>query len=316
MNISNNIIKILMDGNTIDDYIESLNNIGIDCTKRELDLFMRSTNLKSNSKFNKLLCNDYIEDMVKLINTKTKNINTEEKILKVDYYISLWKENKIIYELDIEFINALLETKIDKIPVHIFSYIPYKQSVIKIGQDVILLDIDKKFNFITINVITLIDMRNKSNIGFGLHSISFDSRKEYIIPTSITNKNTLDKLIYSFIMYISNPTPGDIEKDKNTIYNNHNSTNKKINQINKWNIGYRYGNAIRKLKKENKDTAKISINKYKKHSSPRPHIRKAHWHTYKVGKGRKNILVKWISPVLVNTNESNDLIPTIQKVKL
>ena len=117
-------------------------------------------------------------------------------------------------------------------------------------------------------------------------------------------------------MYISNPTPGDISKDNKSYKYTSKYDNKSMN-INKWNIGFRYGNTIRALKKENKNNSrKVSINMYKKHASPRPHIRKGHWHTYKVGEGRKKVIVKWIAPILVNSKDTKDIIPTIQKVVL
>lgn len=45
----------------------------------------------------------------------------------------------------------------------------------------------------------------------------------------------------------------------------------------------------------------------------RPHIRKAHWERYHVGKGRTEIITKWKEPVFVN-GDYNDIIATIHTV--
>ena len=37
--------------------------------------------------------------------------------------------------------------------------------------------------------------------------------------------------------------------------------------------------------------------------SPRAHMRRAHWQRYRVGPGRKEIVLKWIEPVFVGSGE-------------
>lgn len=39
------------------------------------------------------------------------------------------------------------------------------------------------------------------------------------------------------------------------------------------------------------------------HASKRPHIRRAHWHTYRVGQGRQDFELKWLSPIAVAMRE-------------
>lgn len=48
-------------------------------------------------------------------------------------------------------------------------------------------------------------------------------------------------------------------------------------------------------------------------TSPTPHLRRAHWHTYKVGPGRQQSVVKWLHPVLVGAKESADVF--VKRVK-
>ena len=48
-----------------------------------------------------------------------------------------------------------------------------------------------------------------------------------------------------------------------------------------------------------------------------PHIRRAHWHTYWVGKkGEQRPEVKWLSPILVNAKSHEDLVETVHKVRV
>lgn len=51
------------------------------------------------------------------------------------------------------------------------------------------------------------------------------------------------------------------------------------------------------------------------HSSPVMHVRRAHYHTFLCGKGRKWKRLKWLPPVIVNRNQEPVDIVTITKVK-
>jgi hypothetical protein len=90
-----------------------------------------------------------------------------------------------------------------------------------------------------------------------------------------------------------------------------------------WDVGVRYGKAIRVAKKEYKK----HIEKYnalekqssqssdiKKRKLMRPHIRRAHWHRYRTGIGRKEIKTLWLAPVYVCGN-GKEIPVTIREVK-
>jgi hypothetical protein len=80
-----------------------------------------------------------------------------------------------------------------------------------------------------------------------------------------------------------------------------------------WEMGFRLGAAIRQYS----DVARIS-NYNGIHHSPRPHIRRAHWHSYWKGKrddeNARKIVVKWIPPIPVNVAEG-DITTTIHAVE-
>lgn len=78
-----------------------------------------------------------------------------------------------------------------------------------------------------------------------------------------------------------------------------------------WLTGYRIGASLRLVAKpEHQQTAASDGT----HASPRPHIRRAHWHTYWTGpKNRPQTpVLKWLPPIPVGTG---DLVPTIRRVK-
>jgi len=76
-----------------------------------------------------------------------------------------------------------------------------------------------------------------------------------------------------------------------------------------WLVGYRIGAALRQVyqNREDKESAGGA------HASPRPHIRRAHWHSYWTGPkdGQLKIVLKWLPPTLVGGEQ---VIPTIHPV--
>jgi len=70
-----------------------------------------------------------------------------------------------------------------------------------------------------------------------------------------------------------------------------------------WDVGARIGAALRKTARpgtEEKGTGTRSTTR------PRPHIRRAHWHTYRVGPGRKETRIRWLAPVPVNVRKDEE----------
>ena len=69
-----------------------------------------------------------------------------------------------------------------------------------------------------------------------------------------------------------------------------------------WDVGIQYGKAIRVAKKEYKKRIREEEDKAveRKERKPiRPHVRRAHWQRYHIGKGRKETKMLWIAPVYV-----------------
>lgn len=77
-----------------------------------------------------------------------------------------------------------------------------------------------------------------------------------------------------------------------------------------WDVAVRLGAAIREAHRRGEEAANVGF-----HASPRPHIRRAHWHTYLTGpraeEQRREL--RWLPPIPVNV-DLGDLVPTIHQV--
>lgn len=51
------------------------------------------------------------------------------------------------------------------------------------------------------------------------------------------------------------------------------------------------------------------------HARPRAHIRRAHWHTYRVGAGRVGTRLKWLPPIPVNVDDPGSLPAVVKPVR-
>lgn len=77
-----------------------------------------------------------------------------------------------------------------------------------------------------------------------------------------------------------------------------------------WDVGTRIGSALRKatereMTKESSDNEKDLNNFAVKnpHTSPRPHMRRAHWHSFWTGKrdsSDRKLILRWLPPITVN----------------
>lgn len=81
-----------------------------------------------------------------------------------------------------------------------------------------------------------------------------------------------------------------------------------------WEVAFRLGAALRTA--QDKEVEK-TVNEGENHARPRPHIRRAHWHTFWTGPrdGERKARVKWLPPIPVNVTEETPTIPVIRFVE-
>ena len=80
-----------------------------------------------------------------------------------------------------------------------------------------------------------------------------------------------------------------------------------------WGVGARVGAALRAAHLS-EQTDQPTRTTETGRQSPRPHIRRAHWHTYLVGEGRAESILKWLPPIPINVDDG-DIVPTIREVR-
>ena len=76
-----------------------------------------------------------------------------------------------------------------------------------------------------------------------------------------------------------------------------------------WHVGLGLGAALRRT--ESSDEPGVE---HGERARPRAHIRRAHWHTFRVGEGRRGYKVKWMAPTPVNVRDPEALPATVRPV--
>lgn len=80
-----------------------------------------------------------------------------------------------------------------------------------------------------------------------------------------------------------------------------------------WDVGVRIGAALRRAYHESETSSAGTQN------SPRPHIRRAHWHGYWQGPkntpSERKLSLKWLPPIAVNVTDDDSLVPTVRPLK-
>lgn len=90
----------------------------------------------------------------------------------------------------------------------------------------------------------------------------------------------------------------------------------RVAEIQKWNVGYRIGTTIRSNNAYATSATRQRI-QHGSHSSPRPHIRRGHWHNYWIGPRlqpeNRCLVLRWIPPTMVGLTPDGtpENIPTV-----
>ena len=76
-----------------------------------------------------------------------------------------------------------------------------------------------------------------------------------------------------------------------------------------WNVGIRIGAAIRKYNNEQREETKEKTDETGiMRASPRPHVRRAHWHHFWAGpmKGERKLVLRWLPPIPVGYYDESE----------
>jgi hypothetical protein len=140
-----------------------------------------------------------------------------------------------------------------------------------------------------------------------------DGKEHFLVDQEIKldeydPRNDIVVAIYQIMAFISIDA-SDVSENPHTkqSYKPSNIIKNKFSEVRMWDVGIRYGKAIhvakqeyerrvRELKdKENSDEQR----EVKERKPTRPHIRRAHWHRYRIGQGRKQMKTVWVAPIYV-----------------
>lgn len=130
----------------------------------------------------------------------------------------------------------------------------------------------------------------------------YDSeRLQKHLQTSNQTLHTATMFCLQAMTYLCSKQPDIIENpEQQRIYKKPTKVRNKYSEIRKWDVGIRIGTAFRQQRKQNQ-----SVSNGHTGSKKRPHVRRAHWHRYRTGKGRMNLELRWIEPVFIGNPKDN-----------
>lgn len=266
-------------------------------------------------------------------------------------FTGIWKCNKMVYEPDYEFSQALLETNKLRVYPDMIRHIPFNTFYLDFSQNA-LFEYDgffvqvKVYDTGAIRISSFPTEKNYSHIPAinerykeritayadsflikpemlntenNISYFDYDLNKDFIETSDsfktqwfIGGVSNFRLFLLQFLMYLSSKEP-DISESPDTVntYKPSAVIKNKYSEIRKWEVGVRYGEKIRLFKRNKMQGTDNAENNSQ--NSKRPHIRKAHWERYHVGKGRNEIISKWKEPVFVN-GDVDDIITNIHVV--
>ena len=214
------------------------------------------------------------------------------------------------------------------VPMHIFEWLPFMCAYIEMSNDPdivgffvhiehdILTD-SLELQFVMENTKgeiapTVIDLKAKGTVE---QVVEETMRNAPVLgqkraKTVVTEISGLMRRVLPLVMYLcsvsdetkalQSPTTMPTLQRKNRVM--------ATNQPRIWNIGERVGAMIRtSAEREATDPTGTGASK-------RPHIRRAHWHTYRVGSGRTETITKWIYQMTINADDGSDMPETTRKI--
>ncbi len=267
-------------------------------------------------------------------------IKSFQNIFCVPLILSKWSKNKQVYKPDEEFINALSKTDNMVFDRSIFRQLPVDTFYIDFG-DIEIFGPDAIGCFVTtINTlgqsdssyVGIIYLNNGGSTSYSSIYVNYEedgkfqftkNENQIFMINHGTNKscnvdvNGIDAFVMQLLLYLTSEEP-DIEEDRITksSYKPSSKVKNKFSEIQRWEVGIRYGKAMRlykqEIKKREKKEKDPDIPADKKERKPvRPHWRNAHWHHFWTGKrdtDQRKLICKWLPPTLVGEGETDIVI--------
>lgn len=270
--------------------------------------------------------NDYIFEAVEDINALT--------------LLRLWEKNKQVIKLDKDFTDELIKTNNLMVVKDAFKFLPYNTFYVDISDNKELCEaIMGEGFFITVrlaednrwylhlckvtdtyffsDVLSLengIDSLEIPDNAISIHLYEHKEVDNRIVSITAQNKEVrfdlYQILIIQLLTYLSSTEPDitENEETRRTYRKPVGEPKNKYSEIQKWDVGVRFGTAIRKWKTAASFSSEITSTG----RSVRPHTRRAHWQHFWYGKKDEERVrrPKWVAECLVNVKPEDEL-PTV-----
>ena len=226
-----------------------------------------------------------------------------------------WSRCKQVYTFSRDFYEMLLDMDDFEIGWSLFDYLPYEAFYLELldhkeidgvlvkytkgpKRSILYTICGKEGGMVSINS-GIVDPRENLSYKSFFETEVYCSNADITAPYVVLVKQVLAFTLQA-CMYLcaknadieENPLQKKIHTPSKTIRN-------RFSEIRKWDVGVRVVKEHKAAQSTATDTVSAPDMLRKR---PRQHWRKAHWHTYWVGKGREQRELKFIAPVLVNDN--------------
>lgn len=251
-----------------------------------------------------------------------------------------WRLSKEVYIVDESIKDLLFEQKDDiKIPVDILLHLPYQCFYVELPNtyfdgekihgffvsldyNIKLKERDLKLTFLSdkedvfsypidLDAGTIEDSIKKLNKQLIEYAKGNKKFEEYAKADPAADNTTIVfiKQIMQVVLYIlAQNAEIAPDEEQSTITKRGNAIKDKYSEIRKWDVGFRTGATIRAYEEKGKsENAKEKSDGT--HASPRPHMRRGHWHHFWTGakndETNRKLVLKWVAPTAVATNQED-----------
>lgn len=283
---------------------------------------------------NELIINDYKmtempNSFIKKGMNKTQRYTEWREMLSMVRVAHKWCQNKIVYQIDPVFEKELIKTTgTIKVPYSILKNLPFDCFYIEFGSGTLF----SQYVGFFVNVYILrngslclaINRMTSDEVcyhnfliagdcfkGFGVKNEIIDNETYLVFaPDDIclnevsedtmkhnVNLEAEDIFILQFILYLcSDKSDILLSEESRKTYKEPKVIKNKYSEIRKYEVGFKLGKAFKEFEEK-------EIKRYVSDGNgtpKRPHIRRAHWSTYHIGKGRTESVLRWINQIMIH----------------
>lgn len=223
-----------------------------------------------------------------------------------------WRMSKEIYVFDDELANDLYNQPLDTLPTVVFERLPFPAIYIQApGLGVNGFFVSREYDVKSKAVELRLTFCNNTAEALPAY-IAYDSAstiKEAVDKMSMGRSNPrlfdMVKKAMQLVLYLCTSNPEATPRQR-AVNRPVSAPKDSYKEIRTWDVGVRYGTAIRKYERTGKTHAGS-------HSSKRPHYRRGHFQHYWKGprNGKRKLELIWVDPILVNADKTDGEVPAV-----